>query len=390
MEKVRIGIIGIGNIGQVHINQLKSGNAPHVELTAVCDVNPEALKWCDENYPSAKQFTDAEEMMKSGLIDAVLIATPHYSHSPLAIKAFENGLHVFSEKPSGVYAKQVIEMNEAAKKYNKVLTIGFMVRLTPAFATIRNLIKSGELGRIKKVIWIVTNWYRRQAYHDSSEWRSTWKGEGGGTIVNQNPHQLDLYNWMFGLPDEVFANVEFGKYYNIEVDDEASAIFKHNNGMIGLYTTATGEAPGTNRLEISADMGKLVFENDTLTFWKNEISEREFNRTSEDVFTPLKNEKSEIPLPKANVWSYAEIVENFALCVLGKAEPIASAEDGLNEVILANSIYTSAWEGGKWIKTRELDHDKYLAALNDKIEKSTYVKVVRKPKSVDMAASGNQ
>lgn len=223
MDKIKLGIIGFGNMGVTHSRNITSGITKNFELVAICDTDPDRLKKVNEDYPDVKTFDNAEDMYKSGLIEAVLIAVPHYDHPPLAVKAFEYGLHVMCEKPAGVYTKQVAEMNEAAKKSGKVFGIMFQQRTRPHHVKLKELIESGELGKIKKVIWIVTEWYRSEIYHQSASWRSTWAGEGGAVIMNQSPHNLDLWQWLFGVPDYLTAFCSWGKYYNIECEDDVYA-----------------------------------------------------------------------------------------------------------------------------------------------------------------------
>lgn len=386
--KTKIGVIGIGNMGQAHSERIFKGEVPHMELAAVCDIDPEQLKWADEKLPGIPQYATAEEMMASGKIDSVLVAVPHYDHAKYVVKAFELGLHVYCEKPAGVYTKQALEMTEAAKKSGKVFSMGFQQRTNPAFQKIRSMVQSGELGNIKKIIWIITDWYRPQAYHDSSAWRSTWNGEGGGTIANQNPHNIDLFQWMFGMPDQVLSTIDYGKYYDIECDDDVTVIMRYKSGTVGIYTTATGEQPGTNRLEISCDMGKLIYENKKLTFWKNEVSEREFNKVNTESFPHVKNEKIEIEIPKQEMQPHNELLENFALAVCEGTPLLAPGEEGIDELTLADAFYYSDWLGSKWVSTENFDHEGFHRALVEKCEKSTYVKKnVKKAGAVDMSAS---
>ena len=388
MEKTRIGILGIGNMGTSHAKHIFKGNVPHMELAAVCDVDPARLAWCQENLPGIPQFKTAEEMIASGLCDSILIAVPHYDHEKYTVMAFDAGLHVYCEKPGAVYTLQGLRMIDAAKKSGKVFCVGFQQRTNPTFQKIREMVQSGELGHIKKVVWIVTNWYRPQAYHDSSSWRSTWKLEGGGTIVNQNPHNIDLFQWMFGMPDEVLSTIDYGKYYDIEVDDDVNVIMRYKSGTVALYTTSTGEMPGTNRLEISCDMGKLVLEHDELTFWKNEVSEREFNKTNTASFPTIKNEKIRIETPKLDMIPHDALLENFASAVCCGTPLLSPGVECINELTLADAFYYSDWQGQKWIDTAHFDHEGYYKALTDKIEKSTYVKKTAKTSGpVDMNAS---
>lgn len=377
MEKIKLGIIGVGNIGVTHSKNITSGQTKLVDLVAVCDIAPDRRTWAEKNLPGVKVFDDATEMMKSGLIDSVLIAVPHYDHPRLAIEAFSYGLNVYNEKPAGVYTKQVLEMNEAAKKSGKVFSMGFNQRTRPPFQKVRQLVQSGQLGHIKKVIWIATDWYRPQAYHDSCSWRSTWKGEGGGTIINQNPHNLDLFQWIFGMPSKILSMNDYGKYYNIEVEDDVSAFFKYDNGTVGIYTTSTGEAPGTNRLEISCDMGKIVCEFGKITFWRNVESEREFNKNFDGVFGTPECWKCEIPTKDEDRPQHAILLDNFADAILHGKELLAPGLEGINEMTIANAIYYSDWLGNKWVDVKNFDHDGFYNALQDKVAKSTVVKNVK-------------
>ena len=313
---VKLGIIGVGNMGTAHANNIKSGVVKNMELTAICDISEARQTKAKELFPDVAVFDNADKLFASGLCDAVLIAVPHYDHPNLAIKAFESGLNVLTEKPAGVYTKQVKEMNDAAQNSDKVFGIMYNQRTNPVYQKIRKMVQSGELGHIKRITWIITDWYRSQAYHDSSTWRSTWKTEGGGALINQNPHQLDLWQWMFGMPNRIYAKVSFGKYYDIEVEDDVMAYFEYDNGTTGEYITSTGEAPGTNRLEISCDMGKLVVENNKLTFYRNVVSERDHNKVNKAPFGIPECWKCDIPVDFSGGKQHVGILENFANAIL--------------------------------------------------------------------------
>jgi len=296
MENIRLGVIGYGNMGTTHCKNAANGLTPNMVLTAICDISEARRNVAKENHGDVAIFDNYTNLLKSGLCDLVIVATPHYDHPKMVADAFAEGLHVICEKPAGVYTKQVLEMNEAAEKSGKVFSMMYNQRTNPVYQKVREMVQNGELGHIKRISWIITDWYRPQAYHDSSAWRSSWEQEGGGTLINQNPHQLDLWQWMFGMPDQITAFASFGKYYNIEVEDDVTAFFQYNNGTTGTYITSTGEAPGTNRLEIACDMGRLIVENNKITFTKNEVSEREFNKTNEKPFGKIPNETFEVPV----------------------------------------------------------------------------------------------
>lgn len=372
MKEVKLGIIGIGNMGSVHLGNIYSGKVPNMKVTAICDMSEERRAFAKEKYPDVKVFAEAEELYKSGLCDSVIVAVPHYAHPKLVIKAFEYGLNVITEKPAGVYTKQVKEMNEAAERSGKVFGIMYNQRTNPVYQKLRDMIKRGDLGHIKRIMWIITDWYRPQRYHDSSTWRSTWKDEGGGALINQNPHQLDLWQWMFGMPDRVFAKVGFGKYYDIEVEDDVMAFFEYDNGTTGEYITSTGEAPGTNRLEIACDMGRIVVENNQMIFNKNVVSEREFNRTNTQPFGKPECWKCEIPVSGSGE-QHVGIFKNFTSAVLNGTPLLAPGEEGINGLTVSNAIHLSGWTG-ETVEIKNFPHDRYYEILQEKIKNSTVVK----------------
>ncbi len=372
MDKVRMGVIGYGNMGTTHVRNLSNGAVPNMELAAVCDFSEKRRNTCRSNHPETPVFATAKELYESGLCDAVLIAVPHYDHAPLAIQAFRYGLNVLVEKPAGVHTKQVMEMNEAAKSSGKLFGIMYNQRTNPVYAKLRQMVQSGQLGHIKRITWIITDWYRSQAYHDSSTWRSTWKSEGGGTLINQNPHQLDLWQWMFGMPDRIYAKVSFGKYYNIEVDDDVMAYFEYDNGTTGQYITSTGEAPGTNRLEIACDMGKVIVEHDTITFYRNVISEREFNRTNTAPFGLPECWKCEIPAG-GTAEHHVGILKNYANALLHGTELLAKGEEGIFGLTISNAIYLSGWTG-ETVDVNNFPHERFYDLLQEHIQNSTVQK----------------
>lgn len=373
MNKVKIGIIGYGNMGSGHIGKLKSGKVKDMEVTAVCDISAERREAAKAEHPELAVFETAQELYKSGLCDTVLIAVPHYDHPKLAIQAFEHDLNVIIEKPAGVYTKQVKEMNEVAAKSDKLFGIMYNQRTNPVYQKLREMIQRGDLGHIKRITWIITDWYRSQAYHDSSTWRSTWKDEGGGALINQNPHQLDLWQWMFGMPDRIFAKVSFGKYYDIEVEDDVMAYFEYDNGTTGEYITSTGEAPGTNRLEIACDMGKVVIEKNKLTFHRNVISEREHNRTNTAPFAKPECWECNIPADFSGGPQHLGILQNFASAVLNGTELLAKGEDGIRGLTISNAIHLSAWTG-ETVDVKNFPDEKFYELLQEKIRNSKVVK----------------
>lgn len=385
MDKVRLGVVGYGNMGTSHCRKVAEGRVPNMELTAICDSAEARRNVAKENHAEIAIFDNATELFKSGLCDVVIIAVPHYDHPRLVKEAFTYGLNVITEKPAGVYTKQVLEMNEAAAKSDKLFGIMYNQRTNPVYQKVRELVQSGALGHIKRIAWTITDWYRPQAYHDSSAWRSSWEREGGGTLINQNPHQLDLWQWMFGMPDKITAFASFGKYYDIEVEDDVTAYFEYENGTTGTYITSTGEAPGENRLEIACDMGKLIVERRNITFYRNVVSEREFNKTNQKPFGAPECWKCEIPI-KGQSEEHVGIFKNVTNALLKGTELLAPGEEGINGLTISNAIHYSAWTG-KTVDVKNFPHDEFYSMLQDKIANSTMEKKVGEAKNVDTEGS---
>ncbi|WP_240417253.1 Gfo/Idh/MocA family protein [Paenibacillus periandrae] len=389
MQKIRIGVIGMGNMGTYHIQYLHNGEIEGAMLAAVSDPNEARLRWSKEHLgEQVHTFDNAEAMMASGSVDAVLIAVPHLEHANLAIKAFSYGLHVLCEKPAGVYTKNVRQMNEAAAASGKVFSMMFNERTNPLYQKLKELIGSGELGELKRSIWIVTNWYRSQSYYNSGSWRATWAGEGGGVLINQATHQLDLWQWIMGMmPTRMRAFCSFGKYRNIEVEDDVTAYLEFDNGATGLFVTTIGEAPGTNRLEVSGDRGKIVIEDGKLTFWRLTVSEAQFNQEYKGGFGSPECRKYEIPI-KADgneFGGHHAIVQNFADAVLKGTPLIVPGEEGINGLILSNAMLLSTWTDN-WVHL-PIDEDLYLDKLQERIQQSTFIKPAKTAVTVDMSSS---
>ncbi|GGA29301.1 Gfo/Idh/MocA family protein [Paenibacillus physcomitrellae] len=386
MNKVRYGIIGIGNMGRSHAVQLLD-QVNGAELAAVCDSSPAALAWAKDRLPeSVQQFKQPENLFKSGLIDAVIIATPHYDHPPLAIQAFDAGLHVLIEKPAGVYTKAVREMNARAAASDRVFGIMYNQRTNPLYQKLKELISSGELGEIRRTNWIITNWYRSQSYYNSGGWRATWAGEGGGVLLNQDPHQLDLWQWTTGLmPKRVRAFCHFGKYRDIEVEDDVTAYVEYENGATGLFVTTTGEAPGTNRFEVTGDRGKIVIEDDKLVFWRLRVPEPEFNASFNGGFGAPECWKCEIPVPASHGEQHLGILKNFTNAILHGEQLIAPGEEGIKGLTLSNAMHLSAWEDD-WADL-PLDEDRFHELLQSKIAASKYEKKTDESRTLDVTGT---
>ena len=364
MEKVKIGIIGIGNMGTSHAKTITEGKVPELELVAVADKQEGRRQWCKDNLPESVQiFEESSDLIASGVCDAVLVAVPHYQHPELSVEALQHNLHVLCEKPAGVYTKQVREMNEAAAKSDRVFAMMFNQRTNCVYRKMHDMVANGELGEIRRVNWIITDWYRTQSYYDSGSWRATWDGEGGGVLLNQCPHNLDLIQWICGMPAKVQAFCHEGKWHDIEVEDDVTAYLEYPNGATGVFITTTGDAPGTNRFEITGDLGKLVCENDKLTFYKLKQGIKEHCATCKGGFDKPECEAIEVETDGLNE-QHAGVMKAFAGKILHGTPLVAGGEEGINGLMLSNAMHLSSWLGHA--VTLPIDEDELLKELNER------------------------
>jgi len=363
MKNLRFGIAGLGNMGSIHARSLLAGKIPRACLAAVSDPAADLTPYA----PQAQLFTSSEAMIRSGQIDAIVIATPHFAHTTLGIDALAQGLHVLVEKPISVHKADAERLIAAHTNPRQIFAAMFNQRTDPHYLKIRELIRGGELGEVRRVTWLITNWFRTQAYYNSSGWRATWSGEGGGVLLNQSPHNLDLFQWLFGMPAKVRAHCQFARYHDIEVEDDVTAFFEYPDGATGTFITSTGEAPGTNRLEIAAERGRLVLEDQRILWNRNQVPTSEFSRTSLSGYAtpPLWN--IEIPV-RGEGEQHNGVLRNFVEAVLDGAPLIAPAEEGIHSVELANAMLMSSLLD-KTIAL-PLDSAAYEALLREKIATS--------------------
>ncbi len=385
MEKIRLGILGFGNIGKVHTDNIVGGKCPNVELSAVCDLKEARLDEAKEKVPTVATFTSAEEMIKSGKIDAILVSVPHYDHPKYAIMAMENGIHTLIEKPAGVYTKQVKEMNEVAQKCDVVFGIMMNQRTNCIYRKMREIVKSGELGEIRRTNLIITDWYRPQIYYNSGDWRATWSGEGGGVLLNQCPHNLDLWQWICGMPSKIEAKLHYGKWHDIEVEDDVSAYCEYPNGATGVFVTTTGDTPGTNRFEITFEKGKLLAENGELKMWKNEMSEPEFSKVNDNPFARPGFTESVVETDGENP-QHSGVLNAFANAILNGGELVARGEEGINGLTISNAMHLSSWLG-KAVSLDNFDDELFYEELSKRIKTSKRKTEVQEVGTVDMNAS---
>lgn len=360
---VRLGLVGLGAMGRHHARCVQQGEIPGCVLAAVCDVNEDR----GGEFPGLPFFADYRKLLRSGLVDAVLIATPHYSHTALGMEALAAGLHVLMEKPISVHKADAEKLLAAHRNKKQVFAAMFNQRTDPGYQKIRAMVREGELGQIRRIQWTVTDWFRSQAYYDSGSWRATWAGEGGGVLLNQCVHNIDLFQWIFGLPKKVRALCQTGRHHDIEVEDDVTAIFEYENGTTAVLVTSTGEAPGVNRLEISGEKGRLTLEGGRLIFLRNEVETTAYSKKTREGYLPPDCWRAEIPLPLGG-GQHAGILKNFTRAILEGEELIAPAAEGIHSVELINAILLASFRD----KTVELpiSSREYSRLLRELVRKS--------------------
>ena len=368
-RKIRLGIIGVGNMGSGHAGNILAGKCPDLELRAIADSNPDRLEWTKENLVGDYvRFDNAVSMLDSGLIDACIVAVPHYDHARYAMECMKRGIHVMVEKPAGVYTKQVREMNEEADRHPEVVFgMMFNQRTNCIYRKMRELVQSGKYGRIRRTNWIITDWYRPQAYYDSGNWRATWSGEGGGVLLNQCPHQLDLWQWICGMPVAVQSNMRFGQWHDIEVEDDVTTYVEYANGATGVFVTTTGDARGTNRFEIQMDGAKIVAEHDRLSLLEFDMPEPEFSKVNRIPFGSVGAHEVEVETDGKNE-QHVGVLNAWSGAILRGTPLVADGREGINGLTLSNAMHLSAFTGKK--VALPLDEDLYYDELMKRVATS--------------------
>jgi predicted dehydrogenase len=357
-EKVKLGIIGIGNQGSTYARRLARENwVPDIQLVAIADINPDRIAWARENVSAdIAYFDDALAMLDSGLLDACVVSVPHYDHPKYVIECLRRGIHVLCEKPAGVYTEQVREMNAEAEKHPEtVFAMMFNQRTNCVYRKMRELIQSGRYGRVRRANWLITNWYRSQYYYDSGDWRATWSGEGGGVLLNQCPHQLDLWQWILGLPKKVQSFMHYGQWHDIEVEDDVTTYMEYEDGHTGVFITSTGDPHGTNRFEVQMDGAQLVVENDKLYLTELEQLEQDWTKTNTQPFGSVPGKEIVVETDGLNP-QHQGVFEAFAAAILRGEPLIAGGEEGLRGLTLSNAMHLSAFLG----RPVEIPFDEHL------------------------------
>ena len=369
-KEVRLGIIGMGNMGRSHAQQVREGKVPGLRLAAIADERVEVA------FPDIKFYASGSALIQSGSVDAVLIATPHFDHTGLGVEALEAGLHVLVEKPISVHKSDCERLIAAHRDKKQVFAAMFNQRTDPKYRKLKQLIDSGEIGRIDRIQWTITDWFRTDFYYASGGWRATWAGEGGGVLLNQCPHQLDLWQWLFGMPDRVWADCEIGRFHHIEVEDSVTAVMKYRDGKRGVFITTTGEAPGTNRLEVASERGRIVLEGGRIEWIRNEIPSRQFQEAAHSSFSKPETWQIEIPFAGGGEQDLG-VMKNFTRAILDGEPLLAPAAEGMNSVELANAMLLSGAVGEE--VTLPLDGARYEALMNERIANSKPKKQVTAP-----------
>lgn len=378
-QRVRLGVIGLGNIAQRHIQNIGSGLIADCELTALCSRVPPELA----TATGIPYFADHLALIASDLCDAVLIATPTFTHYEIGAAALGAGLHVLMEKPLGLSVQEGEDLL-ALQKDGQVFGLMLNQRVDPVFVAMREVVRSDSLGDITRTHWTMTNWFRPEIYFQVSEWRATWRGEGGGLLVNQCIHNLDIYQWLCGMPRSVKACCRFGRHHDIEVEDEVTAYFQYDSGATGVFIGSTGEVPGINRLDIVGDKGTLSFDGQRLLLTRIDPAASQFSRETREMFGMPNLSISDIT-PDRGGNQHAEMLRNFCSAVLDGYALIAPAADGINSLALANGMLLSTWEQAEI--ALPLDKVRYQRALEQRIANSSLRQKANEEVHVDMGAS---
>lgn len=376
---VRLGVVGLGNIARQHIDNVTSGAVPGCRLTAICARQPTELA----QTPGVQYFASHQEMIRSGLCDAILVATPSFTHLEIGLAVLDAGLHLMMEKPIGLSVHEG-EQLLARQGGEQVFALMLNQRTDPLFQAMRDCLQQGELGEITRTHWTMTNWFRPQVYFQVSDWRATWRGEGGGLLVNQCIHNLDIFQWLVGMPESLRGYCRFGRYHDIEVEDEATAYLQYANGASGVFIGSTGEAPGVNRLDIIGDRGRLAFDGDRLQLTRNTPPTSQYNRETRDMFGMPASETTDIT-PDRNVNQHALVLANFVAAIGSGDTLIAPAREGLDSLALANAMLLSTWESRE--VCLPLASDSYQRALQQRVKNSSLREKADIDANIDMSAS---
>lgn len=374
METVRAAVVGFGGMGRRYVQMIHDGEVEGMTLAGVCCRNQKGQEELKASYPEASVYPNVEAMFgRAGEFDAVVIVTPHATHVEIGKMAVAAGKHILVDKPAGVSTKEVKELLAASDASGVCFGMIFNTRMHPAYTQVKKMIEDGSLGRLNRAVWISNVWFRTPAYHNSAPWRSTWEGEHGGLLINQSQHFLDVWQWLLGMPDHVLASVEYGRYNDFFVDDSMDIQFFYESGLHGTFITSSGENPGINRLELWGTKGRLCVEDHCrITFDENVMSTEEFRECNTEAYGVLQYHRREIPVNTEKTDGYQKIFQNFADHIRKGTPLMATGEDGLRTVMMANGAYLSSWLGKKM--AYPIDDEEYAGMLEEKIAAERSVK----------------
>jgi len=335
---VRIGLVGLGSFGRQHAHWMQA--LPELELVATCDhaVGPLSAA------PEPQHFTSYRELHRSGLVEAVLIASPHHTHAAIAADALASGLHVLLEKPIARHIAEAHELLARPPAAGQQFAVMLNQRMNPAHQQLKQLIEEQRLGRLQRINWICTPWFRTQAYYRSADWRGTWAGEGGGLLMTLCLHQLDILQWLCGLPTSLHAFGAFGKHHDIEVEDEVTAYMQFAGGASGVFVGSSGECPGTNRFELVGTGGRALLNDGTLSLVENEVPSDEFIRASAEGWAHPNTRIVNLPVGSMTEGGHSQILRNFARAVRGRETLLTPANAGLGSLELAGAMLLSMFQ----------------------------------------------
>jgi predicted dehydrogenase len=337
MKTVRFGVIGVGGMGQAHCHSIKK--IPEATLTAVADADLATAEKVGKEHGLPFFPAEPDSLVRSGLCDAVVVATPHPIRPPIVIAAMKAGVHVLSEKPLAETVSAADRIIKIAKQTGVAFGVMFQRRTEPAFVKAIEVVRGGALGKVYRTAMISPE-YRSQAYYNSAGWRATWKGEGGGVMMNQAPHIMDLFILLGGMPSAVYGRTET-RLHDIEVEDLAEALLTYPDGGTGYLYCSTNEPPPGQMIEVFGDKGKLIYRDGALRLIRFETPVTEFNRTNKEMWASPKSIEETIQLPPGE-GGHAVVLRNFARHILTGEPLLSPGEEGLRSLELANAIWLSA------------------------------------------------
>lgn len=374
---MRFGVVGYGNIGQAHVATLTGDAVERARLTGVVSGSDTPLP------PGVTRYATLEDMLSADATDVVLIATPTMTHPNLGMAALAAGRHLVMEKPVAMSALQARRLIEAVPDGVQAAVM-LNQRYHPVYREIKNIVSAGDLGRVVRFNWIMTGWYRPDVYFLVSSWRGTWPGEGGGALLNQCIHNLDVLQWVLGLPESVVADVRFGKFHEIDVEDEVTAMLSYADGATGVVVASTGEAPGINRLDIVGDRGTLSFDGERLSVEISQQSVSEHCASTHEMFGVPEFVKQEVPV-RAELNQHACVLQDVVDAVLDGSTLATPLAEGVGSVELANAMLLSAWEERR--VSLPLDAEHYQSGLDARVAASGFREAQTIEVHIDMDAS---